>query len=69
MKETTLTPEYLRKLDEETRQEILATLAPEERLAGLDPAVIEAYLRQQQAQDAAAHPPKAKAARRKTKQA
>jgi hypothetical protein len=38
MKEMTLTPEYLRKLGEGMRQQIIATLSPAQRLEGLAPA-------------------------------
>lgn len=65
----TLTPEDLKKLDPITRQKIIANLSPAERLAGLDPTVIEAYLRQQQAQSKAVRSSKAKPAGRKLKKA
>jgi hypothetical protein len=61
----TLTPEDLKNLAPETRQRLLANLSPAERLAGLDPALIEAYLHQQQAQSGSSHLPKAKIIRRK----
>jgi hypothetical protein len=38
MKEIALTPEYLRKLGEGMRQQIIATLSPAQRLEGLAPA-------------------------------
>lgn len=65
----TLTPEDLKKLAPEIRQRLLANLSPTERLAGLDPAVIEAYLHQQQAQSESMRSAKAKPAGRKLKKA
>jgi hypothetical protein len=44
MKQTALTPEYLRKLGEGMRDQILASLSPEQRLAGLSPKEILAQV-------------------------
>ena len=48
MSDYNLTPEYLRKLGEGMRDQIMATLSPEERLAGLPPEVILSHFSPEQ---------------------
>lgn len=67
MKTPVLTPEYLRKLGEGMREQIIASLSLEDRLAGLAPEVIEAYLRKQRAERKSERTPKGKAVQRKPK--